>query len=160
MSKLTKENLIDRVLIDENGCWIWQGAIKKARNRALTYGWVTYNNKQMNAHRAAWLVVNGEIPEGKFVCHKCDVPRCVNPNHLFLGTPSDNMKDMWDKKRHSLPTEGVIGSRSSKINLITVKRIRELLQQGQKQRDIAKIFGLSQAAISQINTGRNWSRYV
>jgi len=143
MKTLTSQNLIERVKIDENGCWIWQGALKKPGCRSLPYGWVTFRNRHMNAHRAAWIVNYGDIPDGMVVCHRCDVPACVNPNHLFLGTASDNMQDMWGKRRHKLPSEGIIGSLSSKVDLTMVKEIRNLIAQGQKQRDIAAKFGIN-----------------
>ena len=160
MTTLTKKNLIERVIIDDAGCWLWQGAIKNTSGRSLAYGWITYCNKQMNAHRAAWLVNFGDIPDGMFVCHKCDVPRCVNPQHLFLGSPSENMRDMWKKKRHCSPTQGIVGSRSSKLKLHEVAQIRQLLAAGQKQKAIADKFGVTQSAISLINIGKNWGRYV
>jgi len=94
------------------------------------------------------------------ICHRCDVPLCVNPDHLFLGTASENMKDMWIKGRHKSPTEGVIGSHSAKLTLEQVSEIRVLLQKKHKQREIAQRYGVSQAAISALATGRNWGRYV
>ena len=160
MRTLTKENLIERVAVDDSGCWIWQGAIKNTSGKSLAYGWITYRSKQMNAHRAAWIVNFGEIPDEMFECHTCDVPRCVNPEHLFLGSPSDNMRDMWAKKRHSSPTLGIIGSRSAKLQLREVVQIRELLAAGKMQRDIAAKFGVTQSSISLINAGKNWGRYV
>jgi hypothetical protein len=160
MNRLTKHSIKDRVQIADNGCWLWTGAKKNPGSRSLAYGWVTYGGKQMNAHRASWLIHNGEIPSGLFVCHKCDVPHCVNPEHLFLGTSSDNMKDMWNKGRHSAPTSGCVGSRSSKLTLSQVQEIRLRLINRDKQSDIASDYGVCQTTISHINTKKNWGRYV
>jgi hypothetical protein len=159
-SKLTKESFPARVEIDARGCWIWQGAKKNPGNQSFAYGWVGFCGTQMNAHRASWLVHNGQIPAGMFVCHKCDVPLCVNPEHLFLGTASDNMLDMWAKRRHPNPNAGRIGSLSSKLTLTQVQEIRHQITCGEKQRDIASKYGVKQATISHIKTGKNWSRYA
>jgi len=158
---LTKESIKDRVLIDENGCWIWQMAIKKNHaGSSLPYGWVGFNGGQMNAHRASWIIHYGDIKDGLFVCHKCDVPACVNPEHLFLGTPSDNMKDMREKNRHRpIQQTERIGSTSAKLNIEQVREIRVLLNENKRQAAIAKMYGVTQSAISLIASGKNWGRY-
>lgn len=90
------ERFYKKISPDPNsGCWLWIGA---AFNHG--YGQMRINGKIKSAHRASWEIHNGDIPNDLFVCHKCDVKLCVNPDHLFLGTNSDNMKDMNDKKRH------------------------------------------------------------
>lgn len=81
-------------------CWEWKAAIRNG------YGAFKYNGKVESAHRVAYIIHKGKIPEGMFVCHKCDNRKCVNPNHLFLGTQSDNMKDAYNKGRLSLPRTG------------------------------------------------------
>lgn len=154
------KSLFYRTIEDSNGRLLWTGAIKNPGKRSLPYGWVCFRGKAMNAHRAAWIEAYGEIPKGMYVCHKCDVPRCINPNHLFLGTASDNMADMWSKSRHKLPSDGVIGSHNAKLTVDQVKEIKRLLESGVFQRDLAKQFGVSQAAISGINRGKTWYRYV
>lgn len=81
------------VPITECGCWIWLGA-------AGRYGNLTVQQRHYDAHRFAWLLYLGSIPEGMRVLHRCDTPLCVNPAHLFLGTAKDNTLDMVRKGRH------------------------------------------------------------
>lgn len=79
-----------------SGCWLWDGCITSAG-----YGRMRVGGRPSLAHRASYEMHVGPIPPGMLVCHKCDVPGCVNPQHLFLGTQRDNMADMKSKGRAS-----------------------------------------------------------
>lgn len=78
-----------------SGCLLWLGSIM-----GIGYGKVSWRGKQHPAHRMAWIDARGEPPAGLLVLHKCDVPSCINLDHLFLGTPEENMRDMVRKGRN------------------------------------------------------------
>jgi hypothetical protein len=78
------------------GCWVWRGALVRVGS---PYGRLRWRGKQTLAHRAAWEMTFGEIPNGRYVCHHCDNPQCVRPDHLFLGTARMNVLDSIFKGR-------------------------------------------------------------
>jgi len=90
-----RERLLYNIeIITESGCWLWVGSLTTGG-----YGNLSVNYKNKPCHRLSYTEFVGEIPEGMLVCHRCDVPSCINPNHLFLGTYQDNMDDMVKKGR-------------------------------------------------------------
>lgn len=115
------------------------------------------------AHRAAWELANGPIKDGLFVLHKCDNPRCCNSGHLFLGTQSDNAKDMWAKGR-AKPCSGKGGKRGPSstrtMNGSDVLRIFSLFSAGWTQRMIAEDIGVSDVAISFALRGRTYPEFA
>lgn len=89
------EHLLTRFEEDSTGCWNWQGSLTNGG-----YGQTRYLGKLWRAHRLFYTLLVGPIPNSKtFVCHHCDNPRCVNPDHMFLGDNQDNLRDMANKGR-------------------------------------------------------------
>lgn len=156
MTKLTKESIKVRMTVSDSGCWLWNGTKKTCRRNTHKYGWVTFQGKQMSAHRASWILFNGEIERGFVVCHKCDVPECINPEHLFIGTQKDNVKDMIAKGRKwiGIAIRKIDGKPNrAKLTESDVVEIHALRNLGMSQSKIAQKIGVSQGCISQLLRG-------
>lgn len=131
------------------------------------YGKVGRGGKTWLAHRLAWHENVGPIPFGAHVCHKCDNRLCVNVDHLFLGTRSDNMQDMINKGRARFvgfthknyrppaPRAGELNGRS-KLSRCQVEEIKRLRQLGLKQEEVGAMFGVSQTTVWRIESGNGW----
>lgn len=137
-----------------DSCWEWQRATNQ-----FGYGTLTVDGRRIYAHRLAFELYAGmSIPFGMHVCHRCDNPRCINPDHLFLGTRSDNMRDCFAKGRSSVKPVSLIGERNpaAKLNGDDVAKIREMLKSGSSQLSVARRFGVSQSQVSNIKRGVQW----
>jgi len=124
-------------IVPESGCWIW------LCDSSRGYGRIEHNGRRIGAHRYSWMLHNGPIPDGMCVCHRCDVPACVNPAHLFLGTHKDNIHDMIKKGRDSFRC-------AAKVTGDAAASIRELWANGYSQKQIAEKYGLVQSSVSDI----------
>lgn len=152
--------------VDQNGCWNWT----RARNKG--YGIINAMNRTFSAHRVSYELSCGPIPEGKSVCHKCDNPACINPEHLWLGSHSENMADMKDKGRGAKPPvhcgedhwrhrypEKVKRGADNPIAKLTDEQVIQMRRDyiaGAKNAELAERYGLSPNSVQDITLGRSW----
>jgi predicted XRE-type DNA-binding protein len=142
-----KERFFDKLIIGKE-CWIWIGLKNKQG-----YGNFNYRGKYYLSHRMSWIFHNGLIPQKYCVCHKCDNPSCVNPEHLFLGTHSDNMNDAYQKGRRNNAKENHPRYRITKE---MVEKVKDLRKTGLTQKKIGEAIGLTQTTVSSILLGKHW----
>lgn len=135
-------------------CWAWTASVNhKGYGRIAVGGPRT---PRLAAHRYSYELHAGPIPQGMFVCHRCDNPPCVNPAHLFLGTPADNSADMLAKGRcrsHGVlgPCPKLRGQRSAAK--LTLAQLDEIWRAAGSQTEISERFGISQSHVSRIKRG-------
>lgn len=135
--------------VDKTGdCWNWTAG--KVHNG---YGRFWFKGKTYQANRFVWEIYNDPIPKGMLVCHKCDNPACVNPEHLFLGTDFDNMQDRNNKRRQAF------GNKNG-MAILTENDVREIVlkyKSGQySHRELAKMFKVGNTTIDDILRGTKW----
>ena len=138
-----------------SGCWLWIGGFNVKGYGQL---WRSVERRLQLAHRFAFETFVGPLVEGLHVCHRCDNRACVNPDHLFLGTPAENTADMMAKGRdyrgEARKGEAVASSRLSEG---AVREIRSRHAAGQSGRSLARAFGVSKTSIAAIVARRTWS---
>jgi hypothetical protein len=103
------------------------------------------------AHRVSYELLVGPIADGMFVCHKCDVPSCVNPDHLFVGTPRDNIQDMFRKGRDNQP----VGEQHGMARL-TEQQVLEILESDEKHDVLARRYNICRPQITTIKNRKSW----
>lgn len=135
------------------GCWLWTAGYG-AGHAGGNYGHQRCGKKTLRAHRISFEIHYGPIPLGMSICHKCDVPSCVNPNHLWLGNALLNNRDKTKKGRHG--NKFGTDHHSTKITEVIVLKIRSLHELGFLQKTIAEIFGLGFRHVSEIVQRRTW----
>lgn len=128
-------------------CWYWKGLKNQGYSRFY------YQGRNRYAHRVAWQLTNGPIPEGLQVLHSCDTPECVNPGHLHLGTHAENMKEMKEKGRS---TQGE-RSPNSKLTDAQVKEILRIHGEGKlNMKEISRLVGVSYNVVRRIVSRKDW----
>ncbi len=137
---------------DNNECWEWIGTTIKGG-----YGRLQYRKNKILAHRLSYIIHYGNPPSDKpYICHKCNNPSCVNPNHLYTGTQKDNMKQMFNEHRANRKQNGE-NNNASKKTLREVNEIRKLWLDGKySQHTIAKMFDVSNSLINKIVNNVVW----
>lgn len=132
----------------DNGCWQWT-----AGKTALGYATISVRRYPYRASRVSWIMAKGDIPAGMDVLHSCDNRACVNPAHLFLGTPKDNSDDCHSKRRHRFG----IAHPNSKLDDAAVVAIFRLAKSGFTQIEIAARMGVDRANISYVTRRKTWA---
>jgi hypothetical protein len=136
-------------IASENDCWVYKGNIKRG------YGSIYSNGHCIGAHRVSYQYHKGEIPESMFICHACDNKLCVNPKHLFIGTPLDNMRDKIQKGRSNYALGSNTGS--PKLTETQVKEIKLKLLQNLSIKCLSEEYNVCRETIRRIKIGRRWS---
>jgi hypothetical protein len=158
----TQEEIIERFwsqVRKGDGCWEWQSG-----RFSSGYGQYRVGKKKVRTHRFAWEISNGSILVGMHVCHRCDNPICVRPDHLFLGTPLENMQDRDRKGRRvqGRITPGALAGENNPAAKITRQIAEQIrVEFGSKPQpskaSIARKYKISQSQVRNIIEGRSWN---
>ena len=151
-TKTPEERFRDKYIEDSiTNCWLWTGS--KDQNG---YGMFWFDGRVQKASRVSWqLNTDRVIPEGRFVYHKCDTPACVNPGHLFLGTPLENNLDCIRKNRRQ-PPQGVLNPKTK----LTEAQVREIRASPLTPTQLTKLYPVSRQQLSDIRLGKKWSHLI
>lgn len=128
-----------------DGCWLWKAAM-----RLNGYGCFNFKGRLESAHRVAYTLVKGDIPDGMVIMHSCDMRRCVNPAHLSLGTWQENTQDAIRKRRHHFAPG------SGKLTIEDAREIRKLYGESGQYAWIARLYGLDKKTVRQIIHNEIW----
>lgn len=157
--------------VDKSGeCWTWTASKNnKGYGQLMTEpGEIFTTKRPVLAHRMSWMIHFGAIPKDMEICHKCDNPQCVNPNHLFLGTHTDNMRDMIRKGKGAMNQPNVMtvcpekrhwGERNGQAKL-TASQVREIrigFQIGYSMNELGNMYGITRHAIGRIVRRQAWA---
>jgi hypothetical protein len=150
MDRITDAAIVERFMAKvsknaDTGCWDWGSTV------VGQYGAFTISNKLKKAHRVSYCIHIGDIGCGLIVCHRCDNPLCVNPEHLFIGTHKDNSRDMSSKGR--------VSSRHGELHpmgRLTIDDVDRIRSSDMNSADAAEMFGVHRTHINRIRSGSRW----
>lgn len=137
--------------VDDNGCWVWAKS-KDKDGYGVLYARENGKFSKFLAHRISYMLHVGDIPAGYLVCHTCDNPSCINPDHLFLGTHADNHKDRNQKERQSKGEE----HGRAKLTEVDVLEMYRLHHDGVSAYRLSLMFGISSTQAWEIVNGKAW----
>jgi hypothetical protein len=144
--KIDEDTILNRVCAEPNsGCWIWDGA-----RDGNGYGKVVIGGKHVKATRISWQVFRGPIPSGLYICHTCDNPTCVNPDHLYPGTPAQNSADAARRGR-TASGERNANAKLTRADVVAIRAARDI-----PRKDIALKYGVSDVLVGKIQRGLSW----
>lgn len=141
-----RERFFSRFVKLENGCWQW-----RAHTDKNGYGVLPGDRQNTRAHRLSYEIHNGQIPDGLIVCHHCDNPGCVNPDHLFVGTTKDNAQDALKKRRH------YVGEKNGRSKL-TEENVKEILHSNLNGQQLADKFDVTRHTVNNVRRGKTWQK--
>ncbi len=151
-AKTLAQKLANNSMRMPNGCVWYTGTLD-----ADGYGQIQHCRggviRRFKAHRAAYEVAFGDVPKGLFVCHHCDVPRCINSDHLFAGTPKENVIDMISKGRQA-DTSGENSSR----RILDWQKVEEIRKSPEATAALARRFGVHYMVVYNVRKGITWSK--
>ena len=152
-------SFIKNVLIGDT-CWEWAGRLSPQN-----YGRFRFGGREYSAHRLSWQIENGSIPDGMYICHHCDNPKCVRPTHLFCGTPIENQLDAYNKNRRSQSGEHNANNKLTKVDVVAIRNLwgeinprHGLIEQA--KRIIANSYGVSFTTVHKVINGHTWKHLL
>ena len=151
--KPIEQRFWEKVLKTE-GCWLWQGATNLQGYGKLSRGRVSEGT--LAAHRLSYEIAFGAIPPGQYVLHKCDTPLCVRPDHLFLGSQTDNLLDMTLKGHRSFRPHSGESNGRAKLVETQVSQIRGRFAKDESRAKLAKEYGVDWSTIDRIVKQTSW----
>jgi len=154
---LTLEERFWKYTVKKEGCWEWVGNCDPNGYGRLSAGNWDGKRKPMLAHRISYMIHNGGIISGKHVLHKCDNPNCVNPEHLYSGTPQDNVDDMWDRGRAN-PGRSV--GENHGMAKLSEDQVREIRKSNETGQSLAEKHGISASQVSAIKNRKAWKHLI
>lgn len=145
--KFSDAEIIERNSVPEpnSGCWLWTGSVN-----SWGYGRLD-KRRERQAHRLSYLTFKGPIPPELIVLHSCDVACCVNPEHLRLGTPSDNVQDALNRRRHV-----ALSGENQPMSKLTWDNVNAIRCSSETISALARRYGVSRRAIRFIKDGKTW----